>query len=256
MPFSGYGIARANLSMTSMKNVGRRLGLTIITCLLSTTALAQSAVASAPTHDPWALGIPALTAVFTATLTLGGGALFARRKDKSSARHLAMRIAVLLEGYAITCAESLSDWELHSSSGGHAGTMMNGIPDIPDYPDEDGWSALKPKLLDRALTLRNQVRIGRRSVASYAEFEIDPDDIANHEAGHLGVCGHKAWELARDLRTAYRVEPFDLTTTFWDIAPFLQRNHDRIIEERIAAQTDAIEGKRKVDRAVVKVSSR
>ena len=241
--------------MATMTTVGRRLGLTTITCLLSTTALAQSAVAAAPTHDPWVLGMSALTAFGSATLTLGGGALLARRKDKTSARYLAMRIAVLLEGYAITCAESLSDWDLYFSSGGHAGSMMDGIPDIPEYPDEEGWSALKPALLERALTLRNQVRIGRRSVSSFAEFEMDPDDIAHHSAGHLGVCGYRAWSLAKDLRAEYRVQPLDLTSTSWDIAPFLRENHDRIVKERLAARTDLAAGKRQVERTALKFVS-
>ena len=84
---------------------------------------------------------------------------------------------------------------------------------------------------------------------------MDPDDIAHHSASHLGDCGYRAWSLAKDLRAEYRVQPLDLTSTSWDIAPFLRENHDRIVKERLAARTDLAAGKRQVERTALKFVS-
>jgi len=54
------------------------------------------------------------------------------RKSNWSTKLDALKIAVALEGYAINCANNLTDHNLAVSSEGHAGSFMGGVPEFPE----------------------------------------------------------------------------------------------------------------------------
>ena len=205
------------------------LSFVLFLCLIPAVALADTAAPADKGHDLWTLVVPALTAIVVVLL----GALITmavtQQKDHAAARYLAARLAVILEAYAINSANSLNEWDTYQITGAEQGAMIEGVPDLPEYPDGDGWSALRPDMVERALSLRNQLAIGRLDVASLERLIDDHDEIAERCAEHVGACGYTAVVLARALRRRYDLQAFDPTRTFWDVEPTLRQRHDRIV---------------------------
>jgi len=153
------------------------------------------------------------TGIIAAILTTGLGWVADGWKSQKSAAHLALQIAVALEGYFMTSGERYARLDLHSRSGGAAGNGPVGIPDAPAFPGDDGaWRALKKKLRNRAMGFANEVTSGQQYVAFMDDAAHDPsgDDMQRNlrlQIAHLCVA---AYELARDLRKAYGWEPAEL----------------------------------------------
>jgi hypothetical protein len=71
-----------------------------------------------------------------------------RRKEKrTSARDavdLAMRVAVIIERFAIECEDVINHNELHTEFQGHGGTAHWILPPLGEYPTGADWKALDP----------------------------------------------------------------------------------------------------------------
>lgn len=154
------------------------------------------------------------TGIIAAVLTTGLGWVADGWKSKRSAAHLALQIAVALEGYFMTSGERYARLDLHSRSGGAAGNGgAVGIPDAPAFPSDEGaWRALKKTLRNRAMGFANEVTSGQQYVAFMDDAAHDPsgDDKQRNvrlQISHLCVA---AYELARDLRKAYGWEPAEI----------------------------------------------
>jgi hypothetical protein len=110
------------------------------------------------------------------------------------ARYLAIRLAMMLEGFAIECADAIAAQDMHNQSERHAGAAHGALPDLPPYPDEADWKVLEPQFLARALTLRNELRLSDKMIAFWAD--IDRECIPQECDQQCGKCGYMAWELA------------------------------------------------------------
>lgn len=154
------------------------------------------------------------TGIITAALTTGLGWLTDGWKSKSSASHLALQLAVALEGFFMTCGERYARLDLYSQSRGSAGSGPAEIPDAPSFPTDDGaWRALKRKLRNRAMGFANEVTSGKQYVAFMNDAAHDPsgDDMRRDlrlQIAHLSV---GAYDLAHDLRKEYGWEPAEIT---------------------------------------------
>jgi hypothetical protein len=147
------------------------------------------------------------------------------RKDKEStkreATYLAIRLAVILERFALDCANGIADQEMYTQSEGHAGAYHHQLPELASYPDEDGWKVMRLDFLTRALELRNEVLLSNRKIASWED--IDRDCIPNECDDQCGRCGYMAWQLACEMRNHYWLSPF---VPAWDVPGLLKRNSD------------------------------
>ena len=157
----------------------------------------------------------------------------AGRRDKQArerdATYLAIRLAVILEGYALACHELLSDNDLHSSSGGEAGKQRSKLPDLPPYPDDADWKSLETALASRALLFRNELWISDRSITFW--LDIEPEYLlptCNQEAA---IRGYQAWCLAENLRDQYRIERFE---PGFDVVAPLRERHDKAVARKKA----------------------
>src|SRR4051794_15507736 len=112
-----------------------------------------------------------------------------------------MRLAVILETFAMECANITVDNHLYSQSEGHAGTAHTTLPPAPKYPDDANWRSLDPELSARALSLPNELSLSDGAIAFY--WQVDPSD----RGALLGICsaqagksGYRAWQLAAETR--------------------------------------------------------
>jgi hypothetical protein len=118
------------------------------------------------------------TGIFAAIITSGLQWLREWRTERThkarDAAYSAMRVAVILERFAIDCANIISDNHLHSSSGGHAGSAHVELPHLIDYPADTDWKALDAFLAMRALSLRNDILLSEGVLNFHAKIERSP----------------------------------------------------------------------------------
>ena len=174
------------------------------------------------------------TGFATAVFNQGMGWLREVRHDSASterdARYLAIRLAVMLEEYAINCADRIGDNDMHRQSGGHAGKRWGALPELQPYPNEDDWKALAPDLLSRVLTLRIQLSLANNAIAFW--MDIDPECIPQECDQQCGRTGYAAWTLARDMRSRYRLGTFEQGEASWVIETLERLNEAAIKAKR------------------------
>jgi hypothetical protein len=81
------------------------------------------------------------------------------RRSRWNTRLDALRAAITLEGYAVTCADKIADHGNAVSSAGHAGSLMGSVPDFPEVTVAAGF--LRPRrasVANRLLVFPQEVR--------------------------------------------------------------------------------------------------
>lgn len=179
-----------------------------------------------------------VTAVFNQAIGWLRETAQSSRSTTRDARYLAIRLAVLLEQFAITCADYISDNDLFRQSDGNAGAPHGSVPELPAYPDEPDWKALAPNLLARALTLRNEVSMADGAVAFWADIG-ERESIPGECDDQCGKIGYVAWSLARDMRGQYRLGEFDPSKRSWDVVELLKTRHDAAHKRRQEAMASS-----------------
>ncbi len=169
------------------------------------------------------------TAVFNQLIGWWREARHERQTTTRDARYLAIRLAVILERFAIACAERVADQDMYRQSEGHAGAQHGALPELPPYPDEADWKFLAPDLLARVLTLRNELPLSDAKIAFWED--IDRECIPQEYDQQAGKCGYMAWALAADMRRHYRLGVFDPRQTSWDIVKVLKALHDEALRK-------------------------
>ena len=169
-----------------------------------------------------------LTAVFNQSIGWWREARHERLASARDARYLAIRLAVMLERFAIDCAEAVAAQNMYNQSDGHAGVLHGTLPDLPPYPDEADWKTLEPDFLARVPTLRNELPLSDKAIAFWEE--IDRECIPQECNQQCGKCGYMAWVLAADMRRHYRLGAFDPKLASWDIVKTLKPLHDDVLQ--------------------------
>lgn len=181
--------------------------------------------------------IAAASTVVSAIVTAAIGALREHNKEKRGATYLALRIAVALEQFAISCADQIGENDVHEESHGHAGTAYVGLPKNPEYPTDADWKALIGTLAARALGLTNEIHMGARALAF--SLDNDPENATSDCSDRCAVLGLRALTLATELRSEYRIRRFDPREAGWDIQQVLMRRHERVQRhEALAREAD------------------
>jgi hypothetical protein len=159
------------------------------------------------------------------------------RKESSTiqrnATYLALRVAVILEQFAIMCADVIGDNVLYRDSDGHAGKSHGSLPPLGEYPTDADWKSVDPAFSARALALRNEIFLSDGAIAFV--WEVDHDTVQGACNEHAGKCGYRAWQLAVDLRKRYGLPEFDPKQTHWDIVPVLKESFDAAEKKRVTA---------------------
>ncbi len=183
-----------------------------------------------------------VSAVLTQILTGGREWWGARARKKAHASYHALRLAVLLEGYAHDCVTFIDDNANAEHPPDQEFPVWNvELPTLPLYPDDpEGWKAIDLRLAARALNLRNRIDESQGFIKSTIEFTMDDLEHTLHE--HAGGRGLEAWEIAVALRRRHGLDPVEL---IWDFPKTLERAHRGAVEalkekaERSAALAQA-----------------
>jgi hypothetical protein len=181
---------------------------------------------------PLVVGTGLLSSLATAILTLTWGWWTKRSENKRNAAYLAIRLVVILERFAIDSNALITDQTLYDQSGGEYGANAHTLPDLETFPEEQSWITLQPTLLARVLTFPNELRLSNLAVASWTGSE----DVIQEALNQCGKLGYRAWALAHDLRTQYRL-PFDPASNLVAVAKVLKRRHDETLR-RIAENVE------------------
>lgn len=145
------------------------------------------------------------------------------RKTQSSTRFDALRAAIALEGYAITCAERIADHETAVSSDGHAGSFMGNVPTLPELTVVAGF--LRPRkasVANRLLMLPQEIRQADQVAEFWWDVVGDEDAARNAATLHTATLAIQALALASDVRTVFGLPTRDLVFGAHDVREFLE----------------------------------
>ncbi|MFI5022840.1 MAG: hypothetical protein ACHQRJ_14470 [Alphaproteobacteria bacterium] len=152
---------------------------------------------------------------------------FSRRESyRRDARYLAQRLAVILEKFAIDCADIIAGNELHRTSDGHAGVRRLALPTLAAFPADADWKAVDSALAGRAVALPNEIALADHKILFWWDVVGDEDCMETEADQQAGMCGYRAWNLAADLRMRHGVPASDLTDRAWDFVATLQKQHE------------------------------
>jgi len=128
-----------------------------------------------------------------------------RLSQKKRAAYLAMRLAVILERFAIDCESLISENE-RSQIGDDKEGPRGDLPNLEEYPEETNWETLQSDLAHRSLALRNDIASSRDTM--YFRWQMEDEsksDACNDEAA---IRGAQAWELAISIRRQYNLPAY------------------------------------------------
>ena len=142
-----------------------------------------------------------------------------RRQQKAHATYLAMRLAIILEAYASSCMNLISENANREQPPDSQYPVLSWtIPELPCYPDDvDGWRAIAPILAEQCLNLRNKISASQLTINGTIEFATD--DLETAVIQNAAKRGIDAWNIATKLRSHHAVKPAD---TVWPYAEALQ----------------------------------
>lgn len=142
------------------------------------------------------------------------------RRGKADARYLALRVAVILEAFGLSCYRVLMDHDSHDLSDGKFGKLHESFPEIAPYPEDAAWQSLDTDLLSRTLNFRNELMFTQRRIELQERVGLSGvPDIMCEECAHRGS---QAMDLVDDLRLKYRLLPLQRS---YDFAKTLRHKH-------------------------------
>lgn len=168
----------------------------------------------------WALAGIALTALVTTlgtwlvnryTLRQEAETQAATRREELD-RHgtyLAVRIAAMLDPFVMECVNFISDGGQPDKDGEMIASVS--LPNLK-LPEDVDWKSIDPHLMDRILTLPNEIDTALKAIDyTWLHFSRPPDhdemfEERRYQGGRLGIL---ALDLATDLRQRYRLKPRD-----------------------------------------------
>ena len=147
------------------------------------------------------------------------------RKSKSATRFDALSAAVTLEGYAITCADRISNHNLATSSAGHAGSYLAEVPDLPELPIVIGF--LRPQrasVANKLMIFPQESRQADQAVAFWWDATGDIDQVREVAVAEAAKIGLKALIIAVELRKAFKLPERNLIFGKYNVRKTLQEN--------------------------------
>ncbi|TXN22154.1 hypothetical protein [Methylobacterium sp. WL9] len=170
---------------------------------------------------------------------LGSGAAsigLAWWKHRGDSRYLALRLAVIFEGYASACSSLISRNGNAETPQGHEFPNWDvNLPTLPELPsDADGWKALDVEEAALCLGFASQIAGCQSVVGETIEHSPhDIDDVVAEEACCLGL---QAWDLAVRLRSTHKLQPL---APRYDYAQHLREEQAAGTKRRQEAARDA-----------------
>lgn len=151
-------------------------------------------------------------------------------EKKTRATYASLRLATILEAFAVGCANRIQEVSLYTSVPDSITRPENELPELQSYPEDIDWTSLPADLSSPVLSLPNEVTIGNDHVRAY----LTVLDITGEESGHLkecplqcGVIGLQAWHLATELRDHCGLKYKPRLRADWDFLSVLREQRDK-----------------------------
>jgi hypothetical protein len=123
-----------------------------------------------------------------------------KRREKSEASYLAMRLAVILEEFVVKCVYRA--WHDDADIAEGARELAYDLPTLSSYPQESDWRSLDPTLAGRVLSFPNEITSAEMSCQFQGTRE--GNQVASGE--ETVFAGVNALRLAQALRKKYHLD--------------------------------------------------
>jgi hypothetical protein len=174
------------------------------------------------------------TGFVTSALNHFAGSYLEGRKERRSvrrdSRYLAIRLAVILERFAIDCADIIAENNSFLTPNGFLGRRDSQLPTLQEYPSDIDWRSFEPELSVRIFSLPNEVSVSQGVISFADRLAGGPDGSPSDTTNQAGLCGHRALHIANDLRERYQLPPFRMAWPQWDVPTILKEAHDKALE--------------------------
>ena len=120
---------------------------------------------------------------------------------------LALQSAVVLEAFAIQCADNISNYlylEAHNVVNAECS-----FPTLGEFPKTDNWKYMSSHLSEKALAFPNLINIAFLDIADDFNNVADPDERDVIMPSYVGKHGLLAWKLAMELRGDRSLSKFE-----------------------------------------------
>jgi len=150
--------------------------------------------------------------------------LLAVRRDRPSQRLAALNAAVGLEGYALHCAEKVTDHRTAIDSAGAAGELIAGVPELPAIQVVAAFlKTKKARVADRLARFPQDVRQADQAAAFWWELVGDMDSARNEAVQQTATVGLQALDIAKSLRAAFSLPSRELVFGEYDVRSTLEK---------------------------------
>ncbi|TGU74579.1 hypothetical protein E4633_03700 [Geomonas terrae] len=145
-------------------------------------------------------------------------------------RYSALRLAVILEGFAISCADDIAEMDMYRHFGGEVGRKSRKLPLLDQFPADIDWRVLDPSLSTKVLSFHNDLALAQQVIGG--TYDIDPECGPDACLDQLGICGYRAWGIAEALRERYQFPQHDPKEFSWDVVECLKNKFDSAINKK------------------------
>ena len=125
-------------------------------------------------------------------------------RKKSEATYLAMRLAVILEGFVVKCVDKAWHDEANLAKG--VVELGYSLPPLASYPQDSDWKSLDLKLAGRVLSFQNEII----AAAALCQFQGMHEGNEVASADETIIAGVNAWKLAQSLRKKYNLDTISI----------------------------------------------
>lgn len=145
-----------------------------------------------------------------------------RREERDRhGTYLAVRVSSILDPFVMSAVDVVNDQGTYDQQGEREPEEQTPTLTLPDDVD---WKSIDPHLMDRILTLPNEIESAKKSMSFVAEVIAGPPDYEDwfeerrYQWGRIGIL---ALDLATDLRKRYALKPRDYSR--YDPRPHLEK---------------------------------
>lgn len=128
---------------------------------------------------------------------------------KRAANYAALRIASLLEAYALSCSRLIDENDEYDCWYHQSAKLDIALPKFQSYPDDVDWKALTPALVGKVLSFPNEVMMRNEEIYRHAyEPNAMPDEGKFFSSLVCGLIGLKALGVATEIRDIYNLHDY------------------------------------------------
>lgn len=145
------------------------------------------------------------TGLLTVGITICVDKIFLVLNNRKEKKYSSIRVAVILESYALSCSEFISGNEYYGqrySYDERSYELTNGNrPRLVTFPSDINWKEINPSLASKALSLYAEELMTDALLANLTDDEIGWDRLWEvHKI--VGYNGYKSWALANEFRAS------------------------------------------------------